>query len=95
MIGLPVCALVGIIGLCIFFFISQRNRLSPSPTQQFVLADPLVCALPALPGNCKALSYQYFYDTSAQECRQFKYSGCGGNANRFPTIEACESACKK
>merc|ERR1719464_2279522 len=36
---------------------------------------------------------EYFYDPSFGKCRQFMYGGCGGNANRFETSEACYDEC--
>ncbi|KHN76275.1 Major allergen Ani s 1 [Toxocara canis] len=36
----------------------------------------------------------WFYDRDTDVCLAFKYNGCGGNANRFPTASACESSCK-
>lgn len=35
----------------------------------------------------------FFYDPDWQSCFAFKYTGCGGNANRFITIDDCESKC--
>ncbi|OWA51381.1 putative Tissue factor pathway inhibitor [Hypsibius exemplaris] len=36
----------------------------------------------------------YFYDSEMNQCRQFIFGGCGGNANRFGTVEECESKCR-
>lgn len=36
---------------------------------------------------------RYYYDRDSQTCQQFDYGGCYGNANNFPTLEACEDAC--
>merc|ERR1719445_2726291 len=36
---------------------------------------------------------EYYYDPSFGKCRQFMYGGCGGNANRFETSEACHDEC--
>jgi hypothetical protein len=51
------------------------------------------CALPLVPGPCKALIEQWGFDTAAGRCMRFNYGGCDGNANRFDTAAACISAC--
>lgn len=35
----------------------------------------------------------YYYNRETRECQPFAYSGCGGNGNRFLTMNQCESAC--
>lgn len=32
-------------------------------------------------------------DSKKGECKPFKYSGCGGNANNFETEDDCKNAC--
>lgn len=56
--------------------------------------DPNPCDLPKQPGNCMALNYSYYYNKATNECEQFIYGGCHGNANRFNTKEECEKKCK-
>ena len=71
----------------IIFFLFLINSLSIKVTQD-------ICKLPSAMGDCKGLFTKYFYDSSTGLCTQFTYSGCGGNANRFETLNECESACK-
>lgn len=52
-----------------------------------------VCLLPRDVGPCRALFPSYYYDRYTQDCREFMYGGCKGNANNFETREACEDAC--
>ncbi len=52
-----------------------------------------ICALPADPGICLAYIPRWYYNAAEQECQQFIYGGCGGNANNFATFEACLNAC--
>lgn len=33
------------------------------------------------------------YNTKLGECRQFWYSGCGGNDNRFSSKKDCDKVC--
>ncbi|KAK7791880.1 hypothetical protein R5R35_010555 [Gryllus longicercus] len=55
--------------------------------------DEETCSLEPEQGPCRGYFSLYHYDAPAQRCRQFTYSGCGGNANRFRTQKACEAAC--
>jgi Kunitz/Bovine pancreatic trypsin inhibitor domain len=49
----------------------------------------------ALPdsGPCDAYSPSWYNDASTGICRPFVYGGCGGNANRYPSLAACQQAC--
>ena len=53
------------------------------------------CFLPPEPGPCKAYIRSYYYNHPLGECKEFGYSGCGGNLNRFETFEECQQACGK
>ena len=52
-----------------------------------------VCRLPMDPGPCRAELHKYFFDPSIGQCREFVYGGCRGNANKFSSMEECESTC--
>ncbi|CRK96737.1 CLUMA_CG009864, isoform A [Clunio marinus] len=45
-------------------------------------------------GSCRGqdLSSTRWYSDGG-ECKEFTYSGCGGNANNFESLEACEASC--
>lgn len=51
------------------------------------------CLLPKDSGLCLALFPRFFYDWRKNQCVQFNYGGCQGNANRFPNLHSCEKAC--
>lgn len=51
------------------------------------------CSFPADTGTCRAYFPKYYYDTNSGTCEEFIYGGCGGNANRFSTIEECSELC--
>uniref|UniRef100_A0A4W2HT36 Collagen alpha-4(VI) chain-like n=1 Tax=Bos indicus x Bos taurus TaxID=30522 RepID=A0A4W2HT36_BOBOX len=53
--------------------------------------DP--CSLAPVKGECQDYVLKWSYNQKEQACRQFWYGGCGGNANRFETKEACEAQC--
>ncbi|CAK9814021.1 Ppn [Anthophora quadrimaculata] len=52
-----------------------------------------ICNLPVAPGDCRGSFRKYYYDSVSRLCRDFSYSGCEGNANRFSTMTECESIC--
>lgn len=55
--------------------------------------EPDICSLTRDEGSCKLKLRRYYFDARRNECRPFRYSGCGGNANRFDTYEECQDAC--
>ena len=54
-----------------------------------------ICSLPSEKGPCFAYSPRYYFDQVAGECREFIYGGCGGNANKFKTLAACQTTCQE
>lgn len=51
------------------------------------------CDAPPEPGSCDAYGPSWYHDAASGICRPFVYGGCGGNKNRYPTLEACNQAC--
>nr|ATN40259.1 amyloid precursor protein [Botryllus schlosseri] len=51
------------------------------------------CALPYEVGNCRASIDAFYFDVETRECKHFIYGGCGGNENKFDSIEDCRIAC--
>lgn len=53
-------------------------------------------SLPSTPvrGSCSANFTQWYFDYSNNQCYEFQFSGCHGNANRFSSKEGCETQCK-
>lgn len=45
-------------------------------------------------GSCSGRFTQWYFDSSSNECLEFSFSGCHGNANRFNSKETCETQCK-
>ncbi|NWJ11379.1 TFPI2 inhibitor, partial [Crypturellus undulatus] len=56
---------------------------------------PLLCYSPKDEGLCSSSVTRYYYDNKSKTCKEFKYSGCGGNANNFVTATDCYNVCKK
>ncbi|MCP9259675.1 Papilin [Dirofilaria immitis] len=44
-------------------------------------------------GRCNGAFQSYYFERATGTCEPFRYSGCGGNANRFSTKEQCEELC--
>lgn len=53
---------------------------------------PATCSLPFDPGEC--LEGTQVFTMVSGSCVERTYSGCGGNANRFSTLEECLSVCE-
>ncbi|KAF7386509.1 hypothetical protein HZH68_013641 [Vespula germanica] len=51
------------------------------------------CSLPRAEGNCTEKQSRWYFDRSENRCMPFYYTGCGGNKNNFPTIDACTADC--
>eukprot|EP01024_Parvocaulis_polyphysoides_P054331 TRINITY_DN5483_c0_g1_i1.p1 TRINITY_DN5483_c0_g1~~TRINITY_DN5483_c0_g1_i1.p1 ORF type:complete len:443 (-),score=29.28 TRINITY_DN5483_c0_g1_i1:340-1668(-) len=54
---------------------------------------PGYCYLKADRGFCDAALPFYYYDTREKRCKQFLWSGCGGNKNQFETYAECLLQC--
>nr|XP_037275433.1 BPTI/Kunitz domain-containing protein-like isoform X1 [Rhipicephalus microplus] len=53
------------------------------------------CYLPKKRGACFSNYPRYFYNATSENCEQFAYSGCRGNANNFVEIDECTRMCSK
>uniref|UniRef100_A0A0K0EE57 BPTI/Kunitz inhibitor domain-containing protein n=1 Tax=Strongyloides stercoralis TaxID=6248 RepID=A0A0K0EE57_STRER len=80
----------------------QKCCLEPNPTTNLatrLCRDPInirsfsICNLPLSVGSCNAPTIRYYYDSVTGECRNFQYSGCGGNKNNFQTLASCQANC--
>lgn len=56
-------------------------------------AEVDVCKMPRSSGPCRDAISMWYFDATEQTCKQFTYSGCRGNENRFETRERCERRC--
>lgn len=52
-----------------------------------------VCYESLAQGTCSEERLSYYFDGTLGVCKEFVYSGCGGNGNRFDTIAECRSEC--
>ena len=44
-------------------------------------------------GICRSNLERWYFDIQSGYCKDFGYTGCGGNKNNFPTKEKCEQTC--
>ena len=49
--------------------------------------------MPVVMGLCEGYFPMYAYDSESGTCKEFIYGGCGGNDNRFSSLELCMEAC--
>ncbi|CAI9744388.1 papilin-like isoform X2 [Octopus vulgaris] len=77
---------------------------APNPIIQFTIPpnekelsrDPLVvCHLGVDAGACDDQFVMWYYDAQEGECKQFNYTGCYGNSNRYKTKQSCEALCNR
>jgi hypothetical protein len=52
-----------------------------------------VCELPFVAGDCQAYFPVFWHNPETGFCEEAIYGGCGGNDNRFATLEQCTSLC--
>lgn len=46
-------------------------------------------------GNCQnSYSRYFYYNKHTDTCEYMAYGGCGGNLNRFDTLQECEKRCR-
>ncbi|PRW60441.1 Serine protease inhibitor 2 [Chlorella sorokiniana] len=51
------------------------------------------CYLPQEVGPCRAFMPRWYFNSDANECQRFIYTGCGANGNNFLTKKACVAKC--
>ena len=52
-----------------------------------------ICSLPSFAGPCQGRLTRYYFDTALLTCVPFRYGGCKGNKNNFPTEDECMDTC--
>uniref|UniRef100_A0A224Y2K4 Pancreatic trypsin inhibitor n=1 Tax=Rhipicephalus zambeziensis TaxID=60191 RepID=A0A224Y2K4_9ACAR len=56
---------------------------------------PAVCNMPPAVGPCKASIPRLYYNSTVNQCLEFRYGGCGGNGNNFDSKQKCKEHCGK
>uniref|UniRef100_A0A4W6ELI9 BPTI/Kunitz inhibitor domain-containing protein n=1 Tax=Lates calcarifer TaxID=8187 RepID=A0A4W6ELI9_LATCA len=65
----------------------SENRGEVEPNKSATPAA--LCQLPLEEGSCGRYTLRWYFNSQAQACRPFIYSGCEGNENRFVLLEEC------
>ncbi|CAH1796170.1 unnamed protein product, partial [Owenia fusiformis] len=67
----------------------------PQTSLEFALYDTREdqCSMQPNYGNCKGRFLKWYYDHDDNECKEFIFSGCGGNSNMFLSLEDCADTC--
>ena len=63
------------------------------PIIPFFLHITDTCSLPSNTGPCRGAFPRWFYNSSSDSCELFIYGGCGGNTNRFTSLQQCIQSC--
>ncbi|VDM20671.1 unnamed protein product [Wuchereria bancrofti] len=56
-------------------------------------SDGNICLLPNVPGTGPYKIPRFYYDSRNKACKQFVYTGFGGNSNRFTKYQQCSETC--
>ena len=58
------------------------------------MTEPVkVCSQAKDEGLCDKKLERYYFNPDINQCQEFDYTGCAGNANNFPTLGECERLC--
>ncbi|CAN7998360.1 unnamed protein product, partial [Ixodes hexagonus] len=64
----------------------------PWTTKSMCLAPPDT-GMPCKKAQSRHTLSYFYYNSSAKTCMPLKYAGCGGNRNKYRTLEECKSWC--
>lgn len=74
--------------------VPQTAQTSKAPGSSNPAVVPRsACLLPTATGSCRASIPQWGYDIKQKQCVEFVWGGCGGNQNRFDSVQSCLSTC--
>jgi hypothetical protein len=82
----------GEVGLELAALLNELYGIAATDQEIF---GPELCSLPVDPGPCDGAFIAYRYDPAGAKCVEFGWGGCGGNANRFGTLDACNESCSQ
>ncbi len=73
----------------------EGEVVMPVEVETDKLDEIIICDQAMEVGNCSQRISKWFYDKEAKYCREFTFSGCNGNSNKFETREQCTNVCEE
>ncbi|KAI0222388.1 Papilin [Lamellibrachia satsuma] len=74
------------------------NTSAPCPVTAKCIAVrtdiPALCSVPSDFGLCANRTTRWYFDTEADQCKEFIYGGCRGNMNNFESQSRCGAVCQ-
>ncbi|CAH1399411.1 unnamed protein product [Nezara viridula] len=71
----------------------RRCDIKSLPQESPLIFTTDMCFMASDSGSCSGSEIRWFYDRRDGICKQFRYSGCGGNGNKFASRQDCEFSC--
>ncbi|VDP77527.1 unnamed protein product [Echinostoma caproni] len=75
--------------------VAMTHTLSLSHRTTYFDHLSALCRLDIDSGQCFHIFIRYAYNWRTERCQRFIYGGCGGNQNRFDTLEECIKKCHR
>ncbi|TSK31462.1 Tissue factor pathway inhibitor [Bagarius yarrelli] len=72
-----------------------RSLMECRKTCDSIPTVPVICRDGLEKGTGNTSFTRYYYDARQKTCKQFEYTGRGGNNNNFVSIDDCMSVCAK
>ncbi|EDW38817.1 GL13730 [Drosophila persimilis] len=76
-----------------FAILSLLLCLASATKKELLEHRKKICMQPSDYGSCKERRLRWYYDPTANACKPFTYSGCGGTYNRFERETECWNYC--
>ena len=75
--------------------LDDQSRISHDLFSVFFLnlSDAALCQRVWNSEQCVNAEVRYYFDSTAKQCKSFKFANCLGNENMFPTEAECQARC--
>ncbi|KAJ7990292.1 hypothetical protein DPEC_G00298800 [Dallia pectoralis] len=71
----------------------RRGPVADVPSEDKNVDYHDACMVAPDSGPCRAAFSMIYYDSDTGSCQSFVYGGCGGNGNRYSSLEECAARC--